>query len=65
MSRPSPKAVTAALPASVHLIDCGAIAPGVVRLTVGPGQARTAANAMIRAGWNAARRGDQTVTVTA
>lgn len=61
----TPKTVSAALSGhGIHLIDAASIAPGVVRLTVSPGQARAAANAMIMAGFDAARSGDQTVTVT-
>jgi hypothetical protein len=59
-----PVDVCRAISSSVHVIDAAAVAPGIVRVTVAPGQANLAAFDLIRAGYVAAVSGEDASRVT-
>lgn len=66
MSLPiKPAAVAEIASRAAHIIDAGAVAPGVIRLTVSPGTERAAVAALLQAGYDAVRSGAQLVTVVA
>jgi hypothetical protein len=59
-----PAAVAEIAGRAAHIIDAAAVAPGVVRLTVSPGQVRAAVAALLQAGYDAVGSGAQGVLAT-